>query len=79
MVGLNSLLTIDKAYLYVDVGGGSTEFSLFDNGKIVASKSFKNGTVRLLNEMVNDIVWQEMEKWIKANVEPFENITLILA
>jgi len=31
----------------------------------------------LLNEMVNDIVWQEMEKWIKANVEPFENITLI--
>lgn len=74
---LNSLLTIDKAYLYVDVGGGSTEFSLFDNGKIVASKSFKNGTVRLLNDMVNDIVWLEIEKWIKTACEPFDNITLI--
>ena len=74
---LNTLLTIDKTYLYVDVGGGSTEFSLFDNGKIVASKSFKNGTVRLLNDMVNDIVWLEIEKWIKTTCEPFENITLI--
>ena len=74
---LKQFITSDKAYLYVDVGGGRTEFSLFFEGKIIASKSFKNGTVRLLNEMVNDIVWQEMEKWIKANVEPFENITLI--
>ena len=74
---LNHFINSDKTYLYVDVGGGSTEFSLFFEGKIIASKSFKNGTVRLLNEMVNDIVWQEMEKWIKANVEPFENITLI--
>ena len=74
---LNSLLTIDKTYLYVDVGGGSTEFSLFDDGKIVASKSFKNGTVRLLNDMVNDIVWLEIEKWIKTTCEPFHNITLI--
>ncbi len=74
---LKQFITSDKAYLYVDVGGGSTEFSLFFEGKIIASKSFKNGTVRLLNEMVNDIVWQEMEKWIKTNVEPFENITLI--
>jgi exopolyphosphatase/guanosine-5'-triphosphate,3'-diphosphate pyrophosphatase len=74
---LKQFIISDKAYLYVDVGGGSTEFSLFFEGNIIASKSFKNGTVRLLNEMVNDIVWQEMEKWIKANVEPFENITLI--
>jgi len=74
---LKQFITSDKAYLYVDVGGGSTEFSLFHEGKIIASKSFKNGTVRLLNEMVNDIVWQEMEKWIKINTESFENITLI--
>jgi exopolyphosphatase/guanosine-5'-triphosphate,3'-diphosphate pyrophosphatase len=44
---------------------------------MIASKSFKNGTVRLLNDMVNDIVWQEIEKWIKTNCNPFENITLI--
>jgi len=74
---LNQFITNDKAYLYVDVGGGSTEFSLFFEGKIIASKSFKNGTVRLLNDMVNDIVWQEMEKWIIINTEPFESISLI--
>ena len=74
---LTNFLNLDKTYLYVDVGGGSTEFSLFSDGKMIASKSFKNGTVRLLNEMVNDIVWQEIEKWIKINCEPFENITLI--
>lgn len=66
-----------QTYLFVDVGGGSTEFSLFADGKIVASKSFKNGTVRLLNNMVNEVVWQEIEKWIKAVTEPYENINLI--
>lgn len=74
---LHHLVKSDQTYLYVDVGGGSTEFSLFANGKIVASKSFKNGTVRLLNNMVNDIVWQEIEKWIKQAVEPYDGVTLI--
>jgi exopolyphosphatase/guanosine-5'-triphosphate,3'-diphosphate pyrophosphatase len=74
---LHHLVKTDQTYLYVDVGGGSTEFSLFANGKIVASKSFKNGTVRLLNNMVNEIVWQEIEKWIKAVTGPYENVTLI--
>lgn len=74
---LHHLLQTDKTYLYVDVGGGSTEFSLFSDGKIVASKSFKNGTVRLLNNMVNEVVWVEIEKWIKSICEPYEAITLI--
>lgn len=74
---LHHLLKSDKTYLYVDVGGGSTEFSLFSNGKIVVSKSFKAGTVRLLNEMVSDVVWQEMENWIKLNTHEFEEVTLI--
>ena len=74
---LHHLVKTDQTYLYVDVGGGSTEFSLFANGKIVASKSFKNGTVRLLNNMVNEVVWLEIEKWIKTVVEPYETITLI--
>ena len=63
--------------MYVDVGGGSTEFSLFNNGKMIVSKSFKNGTVRLLNNMVHEIVWEEIEKWIKITTEPYEKITLI--
>ncbi|GGD29054.1 Ppx/GppA phosphatase family protein [Flavobacterium orientale] len=74
---LKEYISTDKAYLYVDVGGGSTEFSLFSNGKIIASKSFKNGTVRMLNNMVNELVWIEIEKWIKINTAPFENITMI--
>jgi exopolyphosphatase / guanosine-5'-triphosphate,3'-diphosphate pyrophosphatase len=74
---LHSFLATDKTYLYVDVGGGSTEFSLFSDGKMINSKSFKNGTVRLLNNMVNEIVWIEIEKWIKTNCEPYENVTLI--
>jgi exopolyphosphatase/guanosine-5'-triphosphate,3'-diphosphate pyrophosphatase len=73
----HKIINQDKTYLFVDVGGGSTEFSLFDDGKLVASKSFKNGTVRLLNNMVNDIVWQEIEKWIKTTCEPYEDIFLI--
>jgi exopolyphosphatase/guanosine-5'-triphosphate,3'-diphosphate pyrophosphatase len=74
---LHNFIVTDKTYLYVDVGGGSTEFSLFSEGKMVASKSFKIGTVRLLNEMVNEVVWKEIEKWITTNCEPYENITLI--
>ncbi|HEY6141982.1 MAG TPA: exopolyphosphatase [Flavobacterium sp.] len=74
---LHHLLKSDKTYLYVDVGGGSTEFSLFSNGKIVISKSFKAGTVRLLNEMVREVLWQEMEKWIKANTQEYDEVILI--
>jgi len=74
---LHEFIKPDQTYLFVDVGGGSTEFSLFANGKILASKSFKNGTVRLLNNMVNDVVWQEIEKWIKAVTEEYDTVTLI--
>ena len=74
---LHHLLKTDQTYLFVDVGGGSTEFTLFSNGKIVASKSFKAGTVRLLNNMVCDVVWDEIEKWIKTNTVDYEEVTLI--
>ncbi|MFN3755904.1 MAG: Ppx/GppA phosphatase family protein [Flavobacterium sp.] len=74
---LKQFVSTDKTYLYVDVGGGSTEFSLFNNGKIIASKSFKIGTVRLLNNMVNEMVWPEIEKWIKYHTAVFEEINMI--
>lgn len=74
---LHHLLKTDKTYLFVDVGGGSTEFTLFSDGKIVNSRSFKVGTVRLLNEMVCEVVWQEIEKWIKTNTADFDEISLI--
>lgn len=74
---LHQFIKTNENYLYVDVGGGSTEFSLFSDGKMVVSKSFKNGTVRLLNHMVNEIVWQEIEKWIKTHTEGLDNIIMI--
>ena len=74
---LKFLLKTEETYLYVDVGGGSTEFSLFNDGKMIVSKSFKVGTVRLLNGMVHDVVWQEVEKWIKTNTRDFDQVTLI--
>lgn len=74
---LHHLLKTDETYLFVDVGGGSTEFTLFSNGKMVNSRSFKAGTVRLLNGMVPDVVWEEIEKWIKVNTADYDEVTLI--
>jgi len=74
---LHHFIKTNENYLYVDVGGGSTEFSLFSNGNMLVSKSFKNGTVRMLNNMVNEVVWHEIEKWIKSNTEGLGNIIMI--
>ncbi|SNR29345.1 Ppx/GppA phosphatase family protein [Flavobacterium sp. ov086] len=74
---LHHLIKSDETYLFVDVGGGSTEFTLFSDGKMINSRSFKAGTVRLLNNMVHDVVWDEIEKWIKANTADYEEVTLI--
>jgi len=74
---LHSLIKTDKTYLFVDVGGGSTEFTLFSDGKMIVSRSFKAGTVRLLNDMVHDVVWDEIEKWIRTNTQEYDEVTLI--
>lgn len=74
---LHTFIASDRTYLYVDVGGGSTEFSLFSEGKMVTSKSFRNGTVRLINDMVPDSTWSEIETWIKETCAPYEEIILI--
>ncbi|PTM02405.1 MAG: exopolyphosphatase [Candidatus Arcticimaribacter sp.] len=64
-------------YLYVDVGGGSTEFSVLQGGKRIVSKSFKTGTVRMINNMVNEKVWLEIEKWIHTHTAGIEKIALL--
>ena len=74
---INSYLEHDKVFLYVDVGGGSTELTIFSNGERVISKSFKLGTVRLINNMVKDKMWDEVKNWIKENTKDFEHITLL--
>ena len=74
---LHSLIKTDKTYLFVDVGGGSTEFTLFSDSKMIVSRSFKAGTVRFLNDMVHDVVWDEIEKWIRTNTQEYDEVTLI--
>ena len=74
---LKDLIRQDKSYLYVDVGGGSTEFTLFSAGRVVSSGSFRIGTVRLLNEMVTEADWNELEEWIRAETRPFSQLSII--
>ncbi len=75
---LREFIKENASYLYVDVGGGSTEFTVFSNGKIINSKSFKMGTVRLLNKMDNKKeLWKEMEKWIVKNTKNLKRLSLI--
>ena len=74
---LKNLIQDDKIFLYVDVGGGSTELTIFANGHSVTSKSLKLGTVRLLNERVDEGKWQEMEEWIKEEARKFDTISMI--
>ena len=67
-----NFLNIDKnvAYIVVDVGGGSSEITLFDNGEKISEKSFKIGTIRLLKNKTNPDIWDEMNAWIKKNTNP---------
>ncbi|MFV0540039.1 MAG: Ppx/GppA phosphatase family protein, partial [Aestuariibaculum sp.] len=74
---LNSYIDKNKTYLYVDVGGGSTEFTVIHEGETVVSKSFKIGTVRLLNDMVSKETWQELEIWIKTHTKKYDVISLL--
>lgn len=74
---LRQLIKNDKSYLYVDVGGGSTEFTLFSKGEILESQSFPLGTVRLLDNKVDDQVWEDAKKWIKNKSKGLKKLSLI--
>ncbi|MFN0730218.1 Ppx/GppA phosphatase family protein [Polaribacter gochangensis] len=76
---LNELIESDSSYLYVDVGGGSTEFTIFSKGKIINTKSFKMGTVRLINntKAENKVIFKEVQKWVEANTKDLKKLSLI--
>ena len=75
---LTNIIKTDRSYVYVDVGGGSTEITIFSNGKIVNSKSFKIGTVRLLNKKTSfKDVWENIEIWLKGNTQFLKKPALI--
>jgi exopolyphosphatase/guanosine-5'-triphosphate,3'-diphosphate pyrophosphatase len=67
----------DTNYLYIDVGGGSTELTLFSKGQLVASKSFNVGTIRFLNNIVPKELWAEFKEWIKKETKEFHPVTAI--
>lgn len=59
----------DKTYLHIDVGGGSTELNLYVKGKKIRTRSFKIGSVRVLEGTDSPIMWQDMEHWVKDNIK----------
>ncbi|MGI9137769.1 MAG: exopolyphosphatase [Sediminibacterium sp.] len=68
------LLDNNKSYLYIDVGGGSTELTLYHKSNIILQKSFNIGTVRILTKKVKDETWEEMKDTLKELSKKYENI-----
>lgn len=70
-------MSVTNSYLYIDVGGGSTELNLFGEGKLLFKKSFNIGTIRLLKNLVDDKTWDEMKDTIKAKTKGHKKIVAI--
>jgi len=62
----------NKNYLYIDVGGGSTELSLFSAGELLASRSFNIGTIRMLDNQDKEETWNEMREFIREHTRHFK-------
>lgn len=67
----------NNSYLYIDVGGGSTELTLFADGKLVFKQSFNIGTIRLLKNLVEEKSWNEMKDVVKAKTKGHKKIIAI--
>ena len=70
-------MTTEESYLYVDVGGGSTELTFFSDGKLVFKESFNIGTIRLLKNQVNEAAWDEMRECIAKKTKGYHHVTAI--
>ena len=70
-------LNPEGEYLYVDVGGGSTELTLFSHGKIIFSNSFPVGAVRMLLNRVSEESWDEFKKFVKENCRDVKRLVAI--
>lgn len=63
--------------LYIDVGGGSTELTVFRKGELADSKSFKIGTLRLRDRLVPPIRWDEMRDWVSSRCSNNNKLTAV--
>ena len=70
-------LNNQESYLYIDVGGGSTELTFFSDGKLVTQKSFNIGTIRLIKNQVVQEQWTEMRNFIREKLRGHHHITAI--
>ncbi len=70
-------LTPEESYLYIDVGGGSTELTFFSDGKLVFKESFNIGTIRLLKNQVSEAAWDEMKEFIKTKTKGYHHVSAI--
>lgn len=66
-----------RKYLYIDVGGGSTEMSLFADEQFLESRSFEIGTIRMLEGRVDPEEWVRMESWVKSITTPHRHVEAI--
>jgi exopolyphosphatase/guanosine-5'-triphosphate,3'-diphosphate pyrophosphatase len=73
----NKFFSNENTYCFLDVGGGSTELTLFKNNKIISSGSFKIGGVRLINNLVKSSTWKKLEEWIYDNLGSQKDIKLV--
>ncbi|MFC0775608.1 Ppx/GppA phosphatase family protein [Terrimonas alba] len=70
-------LTRDESYLYIDVGGGSTELTFFSDGKLIFKESFNIGTIRLLKNQVSEATWDTMKEFIKTKTKGYHHVSAI--
>lgn len=70
-------MTRDESYLYIDVGGGSTELTFFSDGKLIFKESFNIGTIRLLKNQVHESLWDEMKEFIRERTKGYHHVTAI--
>jgi exopolyphosphatase/guanosine-5'-triphosphate,3'-diphosphate pyrophosphatase len=74
---IEELLNPKLAYLYIDIGGGSTELTLYFDSKVIAARSFNIGTVRMLLDKVDKNEWDEMKIWLKRNTTGIHPLSAI--
>jgi exopolyphosphatase/guanosine-5'-triphosphate,3'-diphosphate pyrophosphatase len=68
---------LEKNCLFVDVGGGSTEITVFSKGKSIAAKSFAIGTIRILQDQVDKDIWKRMKEWLKDKAGDLKDFSML--
>lgn len=70
-------MTAEESWLYVDVGGGSTELTFFSDGKLIFKESFNIGTIRLLKNQVTESSWDAMKEFIRTKTKGYHHVSAI--